>query len=786
MSTGRSVGEEWGQSVEDPVELTYRHANPEAGNESVLLRFGYENCAERACLLVDAGKGVDLESLLGSNDRLVGICLSHAHVDHYWSLSSCLDDDVPVFTSPDTAAILEEVVDVAIEELGLQRSGHLSDALQPVTEWTTVAPGVELHPVPAGHTPGAVGFLVRFTDEAGDHDILVTGDFTLEACAGYPGFDPEMAADVEALFLTGATADDPGASLTPALGDALERSLAGGRTLVTASALVGVQFATLLTAVADELDREIRIRLVGQTAKLYESLEYDHQNVESVAVFDDPYSCLHPGTITIAGPEVPREDSSYRLFSELKHDAEAGVVQLITGGSSPVTTGGCITTAYEFSMHPTESVLRSVVEALEPHQTVVTHRRRTPSAWNDWPTCVWSPGDDDDYTLYRDSSWKRPPWMTSIRRRDMSGTTRLGTIAGDPFSNLSLPELERAERPTLAEEGVDVDALRDRLVSPEPSAERPDHTATEDDPADATAAEPMSQTEPLNRRIDRRLYETSRPQIEPIDEVPEGYRTRLPESPDIVSARARRRLFCETDEREATESETAEPTTETEAESATEIDSEIGTGTESETSTDTADSDRDVDETDADVEESLAIDESGVEAEEQFDTDGTTTETDSDDSMVADTSAPAATHETVRFELNPLLHALLQRRLDTQAGDGAVESFVADAVEEYLASLIRDGVDQTDSPAMKLHLEMPTLLEPLLDGALEEVGVDGVDEALSAGLASLLGADPSQMESIALGRWGVLLDAALDRHGDVFDSRDDIVESAIMRALDEE
>nr|WP_231751210.1 MBL fold metallo-hydrolase [Halogeometricum sp. CBA1124] len=340
------------------------------------MRFGYEGRDGDACLLVDAGADVSPDRLLGPEDRLVGVCLTHAHLDHYRSLPTCLDEDVPVYASPATTAMAGDVLDVASERHDVTDRG-VADALVGVDGWTTVCPGVRLHPLPAGHAPGAVGFLVRFDDGDDHHDVVVTGDFTHTDCAGAPGFQTDLATDVELLFLTAATASDPGDALTDALGDALERATAGGRTLVTAGALVGVHVATLVAAANAELDVSVPVRLVGQTAKLYDALGYDHDAVETVPVFDDPRTCLTPGTVTIAGPEVPVDDSSERLYGELKDDADAALVQLVTSGSPPVQTGGCVSTHYELSMHPTESGLRSVVTDLEPIQTVLTHCRGT-------------------------------------------------------------------------------------------------------------------------------------------------------------------------------------------------------------------------------------------------------------------------------------------------------------------------------------------------------------------------------------------------------------------------
>jgi len=168
------------------VRLSFNHANPNSGNESFLLRFG-TGSAETACILVDAGDGVDLDSLLSPSDQLVAICLTHAHVDHYAELTAAHRDDVPIFTSPATATILGDVFDVASSKYDITASEAVTSAIAPIDDWTDIVPGIEIHPVPAGHVPGAVGFLFRVIDDDDTHHILTTGDFTSRRAGGFPG-----------------------------------------------------------------------------------------------------------------------------------------------------------------------------------------------------------------------------------------------------------------------------------------------------------------------------------------------------------------------------------------------------------------------------------------------------------------------------------------------------------------------------------------------------------------------------------------------------------------------
>ena len=647
------------------------------------------------------------------------------------------------------------------------------DAIVEVDGWTEVAPGVSLHTLPAGHTPGATGYLVRFRDGEESHDILLTGDFTLEDCAGYPGFDPDLAANVEVLFLTGATAEPHGGVLTEALGDALERAIDGGRTLVTAGALTGVHVTALLATANDELNVDIPVRLVGQGAKLYAALGYDHDTVELIPEFEDPRTCLTPGTITVAGPEVPRNDSSYRIFGELKDDADAAVVQLIAGGHTPVTTGGCQTTAYELSMHPAESDLQTVVEVLDPVHTVVTHRRNTPRDWNDWPSYVWSPGDTSQYDLYDAGSWPSPPWMESYRPTNADGTNRLGSISGDVFASLSLPKIARTQ-PVLANEGIDVDALRERIAGAVARREESTDETSDITPTD----EPMSDSERLSRHTDGQLYRTATVNLQ--TEIPDEFEERLPAPDNFVSMRARQQLFSQDNADQSKETET----------DAADADGEAASTSPR----------RGPDETtevnESEVAETRAGDETSASASNPESTTGpnpANVDTDADAELEETMTPPARADADpgkvttsvdmadTEFELDPLVGFLLSRHV-AELNDGRSQGdVVADAVEVYLGALVRDEEPSAaDTP--NLSVELSGRFGPVLADMVEE---DDLDQVVRAGLVAMFG-DEADVTTVAvpLGRCASLLDAAIDAH-ETFNVRSDVVETAVLWSLTE-
>jgi putative mRNA 3-end processing factor len=509
------------------VRVEFQHADPAEGNESVLLRFARQG-AENACLLVDAGPGVDLDALLGADDRLVAVLLTHAHLDHYGSLVANHPPGVPVYASPATAAVLPDVLSVARDEYGVASPEQVVEALTAVDSWTRVGAGVRVRPVPAGHAPGAAGFLVRFADDAGvDHTVALTGDFTLEHAAGRRGFPTDLTVEVEALFLTGVTDDRVAENLGEALGAALERARGGARTLVTASGLTGVHVAYLLSRLADRIGFGTRVVLAGQVAKVYDALGRRFPGVQSVPVFERTEEVLADGAVTVAGPEVPREHSSGRLFDELADDPGACVVQLVGSGRPPVRSAGCTVHDYVVSNHASEADLARVVEALDPGEVVVTHvHGGAQGRYNDLTDgVVWGKGDTDPATLFADGAWRTPEWMATDR---LSGEFEAPAGRADGGSVLDLAPDPGA---TLADEPIDLEAF-DEVVRHRggPSG---DGTRTH-------GTEMTTHGDRDTDGTDTRLYETTGHPDEPPPDPADSLRD--PPPGDLVTAFARAQL----------------------------------------------------------------------------------------------------------------------------------------------------------------------------------------------------------------------------------------------------
>ncbi|WP_247731213.1 MBL fold metallo-hydrolase [Halovivax limisalsi] len=466
------------------MQISYQHANVTRGNESTLLRFTAAD-GRRACVLVDAGDGVDVEAMLDEDEYLTAILLTHAHIDHYRSLARNVVHGASVYAAPATAAVLERALPEARKDSNVGPVEDALDALEPIADWTDVLPEVAVRPVPAGHAPGATGFAVRVTDDAGaiasEHHLLVTGDFSRRPCGGFPGFPTAYPFEVDALLCNVATNDSYESTLRTAVRTVLERAFAGSRVVLAGGSLSGVHLATVLGAVADRLGRTLRIRVVGQTAKLLEALrdevpgdrwELDallaDGRLEPWPVFDDPAEVLEPGTVTVAGPASPTRGSAERLFDAIAADSGALFVQTAGGDPPDAPRGGCTTRTFDLGNHPTRETVLSVVEALVPQQVIVKHAGRSTMKrfQRDLDHCfVWGSGDEAVHRLYADGEWLEPPWISEAAVRSIRSGRR---------ERLQEPGVERAESlppldpgpVDLAAEGLDLDSLAAAFAGP--------------------------------------------------------------------------------------------------------------------------------------------------------------------------------------------------------------------------------------------------------------------------------------------------------------------------------
>ncbi|WP_323675970.1 MBL fold metallo-hydrolase [Halorubellus sp. PRR65] len=471
------------------MEVRFQRANHRTGNESVLLKFEGVLDEQTACVLVDSGRGVDVSAQMGDDEHLAGVLVTHAHLDHFRSLGENAVDGAPVLAAAPTAAVLAE--SLSENERNDRATGDVAgalDALEPVTGWRTLLgdDAVRVHPVPAGHAPGAAGFVVEFRDDGVARRLLVTGDFTRTQTAGYPALPDSLPVDVEAMVVNVATAEGYERRLHETLETTLGRALDGDRTLLTAGGLSGVHLARLLAAAAGRFSLDVTVRLVGQPAKLYAALDLPTDAVELTAEYADPEAVLDAGAVTIAAPETPVDGSAKRLFGAIEGDADAALVQVTTGALDPVTGGACTTDAFEVRAHPTEEVVDSVVEGYDPLHVVVAHENGPAlDAYKDkYASFVWANQDAIEQTLYADGDWQAPPWVSERAEQYVYGNTE--TTGGTPLSDderldASLPAVA-ADDVLLHAEGIDVARLAERFGS----------TSTGDASVDADASEDLS------------------------------------------------------------------------------------------------------------------------------------------------------------------------------------------------------------------------------------------------------------------------------------------------------
>lgn len=446
------------------MKIGFRNANPSQGGESYYITVEDPLDGQTACLLVDSGSGVSVERDLANDEYLAGILLTHAHLDHYRTLGGNIVDGAAIHTSPSTAAIAETVYREGERNYDLSGTEAVVEALHPVEGWHEIRNDIAIHSIPAGHAPGATGFVIRVLDGSRATYALVTGDFGVDRVAGYPGLPTELPVDIDMLFVNGAT--DDRSTATEIVRTALERARNGSTVLVTTGGLSGVEYAYLLGHAVDHLGDQTPVRVVGQIAKLYEDLAFGVPNVESVATFSDPADVLDAGGITLAGPEVPIDGSAKRLFERIEDDPAATLLQIGSSNEPPVESAGCTLYNYRHRSHPPVDAIDALVDSLVPVHTVVCHGNRDRFKDRYDATFLWTDSTNVQHTLYADGDWREPPWIDEsvsdlIRE---SYNRKRGSRIGDIFdeSDPGLPDLPtpcRETSPDLVAEGLDPDAL---------------------------------------------------------------------------------------------------------------------------------------------------------------------------------------------------------------------------------------------------------------------------------------------------------------------------------------
>lgn len=445
------------------MKIGFKNANPARGGESYYITIEDQIDGQRACLLVDSGAGVSVECDLGEDEYLAGILLTHAHLDHYRTLGENIRDGAKIHTSPSTAAIIETVHREGEQNYDLEGTGAVVDALCPIDGWHEIRNDLAVHPIPAGHASGAVGFVIRVLDGSRATYALATGDFGFDNVAGYPPLPTELPVDIDMLFVNGAI--DDGSTTMEIVTNALKRAREGSTVLVATGGLTGVEYAYLLGHATEQVKSEIPVTVVGQIAKLYTDLAFETPNVTPVPTFSDPSEVLKAGGICLAGPEVPVGGSAKRLFERIEDDPAATLLQIGSSNEPPIESAGCTVYSHRHTSHPSIEAVDDLVDSLVPIHTVVCHGNHSRFKGRYDETFTWTDTTKVAHTLYADGSWQEPPWIneeicTLIRE---SYNRKRGSRLGDIFeeSDLGLPELPTPGRkpPDLEREGLSLAAL---------------------------------------------------------------------------------------------------------------------------------------------------------------------------------------------------------------------------------------------------------------------------------------------------------------------------------------
>ena len=436
------------------MNISYQYANKE--NTSILLKFEGLLQNQTCCFLIDSGDGVDVDSLLGENEYLTGILLTHLHRDHYNSISDNLRDGAKLYSSKENIDLLETVLTTANNHhsKGIDIDSVM-DSAEAITNSTKLLGDLTISTVPAGHTPGATSFYIQFEKGGKTETILITGDFTRRSVAGYPGLKPH---NTDCIILTGATEDSFEENLTEATKKIVQHSHSGSPTLVTASGLNSVHIAYILGNAIENKGNTTQISIVGQAAKIYQKLGYDVPHVSAFPTYDSK-TVLDKSEITISGPDTPTSGGSKKLFDEIRDNKNAALYQLISGNEEDIGEYNCTVNQYKYINHPSQETIDQLVRLLNPKQLIVTHQngsdlRKYRDKYN---SVVWACNDNREHTFYRNKNWIAPEWVNDRTAKNLLNDTS-NTKLEIPKLDTDSIEFSRQDL-NFESEGVDVNKV---------------------------------------------------------------------------------------------------------------------------------------------------------------------------------------------------------------------------------------------------------------------------------------------------------------------------------------
>jgi hydroxyacylglutathione hydrolase len=170
----------------NPFGTNYWILSPDGGDEAVVIDAGFDADGIR-------------DTVERASKRLVGILLTHAHLDHAAEAGDLAGDDIPVFVHADDA--------IAFEDIDRWNPGF-ENPLSAVKDLRTISDGEVLslaglslvvHHTP-GHTPGHCSFEVG--------PALAGGDLVFASSIGRSDFPNSSAADMQRSLRWFLTLDD--------------------------------------------------------------------------------------------------------------------------------------------------------------------------------------------------------------------------------------------------------------------------------------------------------------------------------------------------------------------------------------------------------------------------------------------------------------------------------------------------------------------------------------------------------------------------------------------------
>lgn len=467
------------------MRLHYQRANPDTGGESFLLRFEGV-CPDRiACVLVNSGRGVDIEELLDESrgEYLTGIVINNAHPECYCTLGKNAREDVPIYATHQTAKIIASAL-TGPHARSIDNHETVLDQMVVADGWHQLVSGVQMHPVAVGHAPGAAGFLFEIVDGKRYRTLFVADEYTVRQAGGYSGVTLDLDVEIDAMILTDSLDEPVASTLTQACSIICERANSGSTVLVTADEPTGLHVGALLGRLDTQLKESRSVTILGRIATLWEELGYSAPNVTIHP--EDRVEALGSGSIAVATPTTPVQGLSGRLFEELTDDPDAVVVRLTHGEATPMSASRCMVQSLPWRNVPTHNTLSTVIDAFTPVQVVLADRKMS-AADRGPPSCdsfVWCVDDDLVYTLFDGARWVAPAEVdpdTEHRIRNRVSDRYEEPLLSEYGPSIPLPQYSD---PDIAAEGIDGETIHEQIKEPETQPEPSEQTATPMPPSD--------------------------------------------------------------------------------------------------------------------------------------------------------------------------------------------------------------------------------------------------------------------------------------------------------------